>query len=152
MKSLVVYDSVYGNTEKIARTIADTLSAKAVRIDQISPDMLKDTELLIIGSPTRGFKATKLIIKFIKSLPRVNQHIQKIALFDTRIDVEKQNNGVLSFMVKRFGYGIDSMAKHVINIGFSKPDNHYFYVTGTEGPLLDHMIEDAQKWAKEISA
>ena len=41
MHTLVLYDSHYGNTERIAQAITDTLhvfgSAQAIRVDQVHP-------------------------------------------------------------------------------------------------------------------
>ncbi len=152
MTSLVVYDSVFGNTEKIAQTIADTLHTKAVRIDEISLDLLRDLSILIVGSPTRAFTASKIILKFIKSLKNVNHHIEKVAIFDTRIDVDKQDNNLLGFMVKKFGYANDAMTKQFVKLGFKKIESTYYYVEGTEGPLAQDAVEKAKSWASEISA
>lgn len=52
---LIVYDSLYGNTERLARCIAYTLSefgqARAVRVGHIHPDELQNVDLLILGCP-----------------------------------------------------------------------------------------------------
>ncbi|NLE06743.1 MAG: nitric oxide synthase, partial [Crenarchaeota archaeon] len=62
MNAIVIYDSVYGNTEKIARTIAVNLGSPVeVRLIHIKDVRLEDisgTNLLVIGSPTRGFRPT----------------------------------------------------------------------------------------------
>ena len=55
MKTLIVYDSVYGNTEVVARRIASTLSGdvrlvRATDIEAIDTDGL---DLLVVGSPPR---------------------------------------------------------------------------------------------------
>jgi flavodoxin I len=56
MKTLVVYDSLYGNTETIARTIAQALpgDVPVVRAGQANPAELATADLLIIGAPTHG--------------------------------------------------------------------------------------------------
>lgn len=55
MNMFVVYDSQYGNTERIAQTIADTLrafgQAQAVRVDPAHPVSFQWVDLLILGSP-----------------------------------------------------------------------------------------------------
>ncbi len=65
MKTLVVYDSVFGNTEKIAQAIASNLGpAGSVEIRQASavvPEQLSGAGLLVIGSPTRGFRPTEAV-------------------------------------------------------------------------------------------
>ncbi len=63
MKALLIYDSVFGNTEKIARAIADGLAAQAsvetLRPEQVDPEQLTGWDLLVVGSPTRGFRPTE---------------------------------------------------------------------------------------------
>jgi len=62
MNALVVYDSQYGNTERIAQAIADTLravgQARAVRVDSAHPVELQGVDILIVGCPTQGWNAT----------------------------------------------------------------------------------------------
>ncbi len=89
MKALVVYDSDYGNTEKVARAIAESFggeSAKVIRAGQASPDMLIDSEMLIVGSPTQGFRPTKPVTGLLGLLPRNALDGKHVAAFDTRID------------------------------------------------------------------
>lgn len=62
MKVLIVYDSVFGNTEQIAQTIGNALSSQEdveiLRVGNVKPEKLTGSELLIVGSPTRGFRPT----------------------------------------------------------------------------------------------
>ena len=59
MKVLVVYDSVYGNTEQIARAIGEGLGAEesvpVVRVADVNPEQLRNLDLLVVGSPTQRF-------------------------------------------------------------------------------------------------
>jgi flavodoxin len=72
MKTIVIYDSVFGNTEKIARTIAESLGSRAsVEILQAGvadPEQLAGADLLVVGSPTRGFRPTEAITELLKRL------------------------------------------------------------------------------------
>ena len=63
MKVLIVYDSVYGNTEKIAKAIGDaiTVKAKVLRVGEVNSSELKTFDLLIVGSPTHGGRPTPAI-------------------------------------------------------------------------------------------
>ena len=55
MKALVIYDSLHGNTEKIARAIGDGLSGaveafdsvEVVKVGDVQPDQLAGTDLLL---------------------------------------------------------------------------------------------------------
>ena len=58
MKGIVVYDSSYGNTKKIADAISDTLKESGVEADafyvkDVKNLRAKNHNFLVIGSPTR---------------------------------------------------------------------------------------------------
>ena len=73
MKVLIVFDSYFGTTEKIARTIAETLAASAnvetVKITDFTYDKVAGHDLFILGSPTRGFNASEPLQAFLKTIP-----------------------------------------------------------------------------------
>jgi flavodoxin len=64
MKALVVYDSVFGNTEQIAQAIGKALGSQAevniLRVSNVKPEQLTGLKFLIVGSPTRQFRPTDL--------------------------------------------------------------------------------------------
>jgi hypothetical protein len=57
MKALVVYESLFGNTEAIARAVADGLSGTCeVTVADVSTiPSAEDMDLLIAGAPTHAF-------------------------------------------------------------------------------------------------
>ena len=67
MKTLVIYDSVFGNTEKIAQAIAAVLGIQAIPVSQADGGQLRELDLLVIGSPTRGFRPAE-------GMPRIKMH------------------------------------------------------------------------------
>ena len=151
MKTLVVYDSVFGNTEKIARAVAKSVGAKAVKVDAAGREALQGVTLLIVGSPTRAFRPTPAVQQFLKGLPRNALHGVAVAAFDTRMIVEEINNKILTFMVSVFGYAAkpiaDAMAKKG---GAPVRDPEGFFVKDSEGPLKDGELERAAAWGKDI--
>ena len=153
MKPLVIYDSFYGNTQKIAEALAQALGCEAVKVQNLSPDQLVGVELLILGSPTRGFSPSPDITKFLKSHPNQGFSGMKVAAFDTRIAVDEVNSKFLTFMVKIFGYAAETMAKKLQKKGGTlvvPPE--WFLVKDSEGPLRDGELERATEWAKRILA
>ena len=57
-RALVVYESMFGNTEAIAHAIAEGLSLQlAVELVEVSaaPTTLRDVDLLVAGGPTHAF-------------------------------------------------------------------------------------------------
>nr|NIT04134.1 hypothetical protein [Candidatus Saccharibacteria bacterium] len=85
-KALIVYDSMYGNTEKIAKAIGGAISGevKVLRTGEVNPSELEGIELLIVGSPTQGGRATKPIQDFLNKFQESALKGTKVAAFDTR--------------------------------------------------------------------
>jgi flavodoxin I len=157
MKAMVVYDSAYGNTEKIARAIGDALGTQGevevVRAGDAKPDQLAGLALLVVGSPTQKFSPTGATTGFLKGIPKNGLQGVKVAAFDTRFaesDINKVR--ILAFFVRIFGYAAEPIAGRLQKKGgdLAVPPEG-FYVSGTEGPLVEGELERAADWAKEIS-
>jgi flavodoxin I len=143
MKSLVIYDSQFGNTEKIAQAIATALDIQAMHVGKVTNDNLKGLDLLVIGSPVQAGNATMAIQKFIDQIPVEIVKSLKFATFDTRMEM---------FIAKLFGYAAVRTAKKLEGKGgkiVSTPGA--FIVKGKEGPLKDGEIEKAAEWAKTLT-
>jgi flavodoxin len=71
MKTLIIYDSQYGNTEQIAKAIGGGIKGevKLVRAGDADPTEIPGAGLLIIGSPTQGGRATEAMTDFLEKLP-----------------------------------------------------------------------------------
>jgi len=50
MKAIVIYGSNFGNTQKIAETIAVGIGCKAVSVDKIDDNELNEVDLLVVGT------------------------------------------------------------------------------------------------------
>ncbi len=152
MKILIVYDSVFNNTEKIAFGIKEILSHKhdveVKKASTIKSTDLSNLDYLFIGSPTRVFKPTKMIKMFIKQLnatllPNIN-----IAVFDTRIVIDQTDPKVLRKLENKFGYANDSMIRLINNSSMTK--QCCFYVDDIEGPLTEGELNRAKFWAEDV--
>ena len=151
MKALIVYDSVFGNTEKIAQAIATALSAQAIPVGQVDAGQLNGLDLLVVGSPTRGFRPTEGISKLINSLPKNHLSGGRVAAFDTRIVLDTIDSKALRFLVDKGGYAASTIAKTLEKKGgklITPPEG--FYVTGEQGPLKERELERAAAWAENI--
>jgi len=142
---LIVYDSVYGNTRKVAEALGNAIGADAqvVNADQVDSARLEHVDLLIVGSPTQGGRPTKPIQDFITSLPEAVGKGLKVASFDTRY---------AGRFVKVFGFAADKIAEGLKEKGgiiASPPEP--FIVTGKKGPLKDGELERAASWARGIA-
>ncbi len=153
MKTLVLYDSIFGNTEKIAKAIGDSLGTQqdvqVIKINDINIDQLVGVNLLIVGSPTRAFKPTKAIVDFLIKVPLNGLKGINVAAFDTRIHTTDVNSKVLNGFVKIFGYAAKPIADKLVKKGgklIIQPEG--FYVRDSEGPLKDGELERAAEWIK----
>ena len=155
MKVLIVYDSVFGNTEKIAQAIGSGLGSqvdvKLFRVTDIKVEQVAGLDIFIAGSPTRGFRPTPTLRDFLKSIPRNGLKGVRVAAFDTRIAVEDVDNPILPTFVKVFGYAAKPIADQLQKKGgeLCVPAEGFF-VKDTEGPLKEGELERAAEWPKRI--
>lgn len=140
MKSIVVYDSVHGNTRTVALELARQLmemgyETSTVNIaEQDAHDVTCD--LLCIGSPTRMKKATRQVKKFVKRLDPEAMKGTRIVLFDTIMALpddpkerEKARKWVIVNAVTRMQ---DILAKKGL---MDRTSSFHVEVTGMKGPL-----------------
>ena len=158
MKAMVVYDSVFGNTGKIARAIGHALGSpedvKMLKVGEVMPEQLAGLALLVVGSPTRQFGPTGATTNFLKSIPKDGLKGVKVAAFDTRFTVSAiEEVRILAFFVRIFGYAAKPIADRLKKKGGElvvPPEG--FYVGDTEGPLLEGELERAAEWARRIGS
>ena len=144
MRALIVYDSVYGNTEKIARAIAGALTpsgeVKVFRAGEANPSEFESIDLLIVGSPTQGGRPTPAIQDFLNRVSKATIKNIDVAAFDTRLS---------SRLVGIFGYAAGRIADSLKRKGGTlivSPQG--FIVKDNEGPLKEGEVERAARWAE----
>ena len=155
MKTLVVYDSLYGNTQKIAEVIGESMRTKekvpVIKVGDVNPEDLLQLDYLIVGSPTQAFNPTAAVIKLVKTIPSGSLKDTRVAAFDTRMSVEEVNVGILKFFAKIFGYASKTIARLLVRKGGTlvvPPEG--FFVKASEGPLKEGELERAAAWMKQI--
>ena len=147
---LVVYDSFFGNTAEIAKTIGEAVGAAVKKVDSVSPEDLKGIKLLFVGSPTRAFQPTPTIMAFLKGQKGQLAGV-KAAAFDTRIKVEDTSSGFLRFMIGIFGYATPKLVKGLQKTGADIVlEAEGFAVLDSEGPLAEGELDRARAWAVKI--
>jgi flavorubredoxin len=130
VKALVVYDSMYGNTEKVAKALAAGLEnggvdVDVVKVDAVRFDELGRVDLLCVGSPVHGWSASKPVKIFLENLKSVEGLAGKKAFaFDTKMKSKLAGSagGKIERKLKDLGLTI---AKH----------SESAIVKGSEGPL-----------------
>lgn len=72
MKSVVIYYSETGNTEKVAKAIAVSLGADLKRIEEVKTDDVSKYDLIFLGTPVHGSAPAKIVRRFLKELPNLS--------------------------------------------------------------------------------
>jgi len=157
MKVLVVYESVYGNTEKVAQAIGAAYPSQAeigvVQVSSLTKEQLAGVELLIVGSPTQAFSPFKDTKVWMKTLTQGSLNGLKVAAFDTRMNVKDVNNLLLTILAGIFGFAAKPIGAAMVKAGgtlIAEPEG--FFVKASEGPLKDGELERAAEWARGLFA
>ncbi len=155
MNVLVIYDSVFGNTEQIARAIGNALGdpedVGLLRASDVRPEQLTGLKLLVVGSPTRAFRPTGAVKQLLRRIPRAGLKGVRVAAFDTGISTSDIDSSVGRFFVNRFGYAARPISDMLRKKGgeLAVPPEGFF-VEGVEGPLKQGELERAAAWAEKI--
>jgi hypothetical protein len=165
MRALVVYESMFGNTQTIAKAIADGLSTRMpVDVWEVSTapsEIDADGVLLVVGGPTHAFGMTRPqtrqdaakqggghvvspgigIREWLGALRLT--HPSTATAFDTRVKTRWPVPGSAA----------RGAMKHLKRLGFATAaPAHTFYVTGTPGPLLEGERDRARLWGETLAA
>jgi flavodoxin I len=144
MRALVVYDSVFGNTEEIAKAIGGAIEGevRVLRAGEVEPLELENISLLVVGAPTQGGRATPAVRDFLDRISKAEINGLDAASFDTRH---------ISRVTKIFGYAAGRIAGIMKKKGanlIAEPEG--FFVEGTKGPLKAGELERATAWGERL--
>lgn len=163
-RALVVYETMFGNTERIARAIRDGLRhyvlAETMPVNRAPGVVPEDVRLLVVGGPTHAFSMSRLstrqeawkqgdvvmpievgIREWLGVLQPPTGSGPRVATFDTRIA-----------KVRRLpGSAARSAAKLLRRMGFRPlSTSESFFVNETTGPIRDVEVERARNWGAEL--
>ena len=143
MNTLIVYDSQYGNTARVAQALADALrafgQAQAVHVDQAYSIPLQGVDLLIVGSPTQGFQPTLALHSFVANISTQRLRRMAVACFDTRFRGFIWEHSAATHLGQQL--------RTIGNEPLVPPESFYVKSLKKPGPLLDGELERAGAWA-----
>jgi flavodoxin len=145
VKSLVVYVSHKGNTQRVAEAVADVLREKGpVQLLPVeeAPASFDDVDLLLIGGPTEGHGMTPEQAAYLERVEPASLHGRAVAAFDTRLKWPR----LLS------GSAADGTAERLEAAGARVIRPQGSFLVSTEPALLDGELEKARAWAATIAA
>ena len=145
-KVLILYDTQFGNTRKLALEIASAIqesegiTSRVANGDGLEIEDISEYDAVLFGGPTRAFRPTRGAMTSIKRAAKMGLDGKVVACFGTYL-MGNQSRGVKAMdkLVKK----IAPAAIH-ISPGFSAK------VEGVRGPLDDKVIPDTRKFAKSI--
>jgi len=152
-KALVVYDSLFGNTKKIAEAITEGLSnqydSRLMSVKDIKITDINSIKLLILGSPTHGGRYSEAVKDFFASLQDNSLQGIKAFSFDTSIPAGDKG-WFVRLLIKMFGYAAPRISKELSKKGAVAGGSETFWVLDREGPLKDGETERARSWSTGI--
>ena len=161
MRAVVVYESHWGNTARIAQAIADGIGpeARVLTTTEATPEKLQGADLVVAGAPVMAFglpsdtmlrnaatdpkaptpadTSHKSLRAWLDSLPKASG---AAAAFDTRLSWSPRGaTGTIEGKLRRAGYRTISKGGE-------------FIVTGAYGPLRDGEEDRARQWGSKLAA
>ncbi len=161
MRALVVYESLFGNTETVAHAVADGLRARfeVTVADAGTMPRADGVDLLVVGGPTHAFGMTRpatrqdAVRQGASRTEAVEAGLREwldrspqlagiaAAAFDTRVDRPLVGSAARKAhkRLRRLGCRMLVPAES-------------FAVTGTPGPLADGERERARQWGADVAS
>lgn len=167
-RALVVYESMYGNTQRVARAIAEGLSGAAavdvIEVGEAPSELPPGVDLLVVGGPTHAFGMSRPrtradaarqagarvisertgVREWLASLRPTGPATAALA-FDTHASHPR--------FFRHIGSAAEDIAGAVARLGFrvaAAPE--HFWVAGSQGPLDPGEEQRARSWARGLLA
>jgi hypothetical protein len=163
MLALLVYESMFGNTEAIAEAVAEGIGGQGVvEVREVGtrPVLGPEVELLVVGGPTHAFGLTRASTRTSAKAQAEDGHVVSegigirewldelpetecdplVAAFDTRVAPARVPGSAAKGIARRLrSHGYDLVL-----------DPHTFWVEGTSGPLVEGELDVAREWGAHL--
>ena len=165
MRALVVFESMFGNTERVAGAVAHGLQLEGVDTGLVdvrsAPQHLAaDLDLLVVGGPTHAFgmsragtradavrqgapseRATTGLREWLEGVELDPEHSPGLATFDTRVSKVRWLPQAAALSAARAGRqrGLEPVARPL-----------GFLVDEIRGPLVERELDRAAKWGRRL--
>jgi hypothetical protein len=162
-QALVVYESMFGNTHEVAEAVADGLRAELeVRTLDVSdaPTTIGDEiDLLVVGGPTHAFSMSRPSTRRSASEqgadPAAAGHDgirEWIAQLSARKGLPTAAFDTKVVKPHLPGSAARSAGRKLKHRGLQRvADPKTFYVTGTQGDLVDGELDRARQWGTQLA-
>lgn len=161
MNTLIVYESMWGNSHTVAQAVARGLGDGVTLLDvsEAPAALPSDIDLLLVGGPTHAFSMTRASTRrdaIAKGAPDrpVEKGVREwldhldacdhldVATFDTRVGSVRHLPGSAAKAAGK------EVRRHRIGRLVATMS---FYVDDMEGPLADGELERAEAWGRSLA-
>lgn len=168
VKVVIVFESMFGNTERMASWVSDGLSDAGAHVTLVEvgndvPDDFLGCDLLILAAPThamslsrpqtradavaKGADAVHAAIGIREWLSTIHENIgptstrPQVAVFDSRVKKARHFPGSAARRTEKI----------LTHEGFSVVDRTSFYVEDLVGPIVEGEQERARLWGRHLA-
>lgn len=147
-KIMIIFDSVSGNTETMAKAVAEGVSAvKGVQVElykvgtRFSMSLLNETDAIILGSPTVYGNVTPEMKAFIESMAELNA--------TKKLHLNGKIGGLFGSYAYDGGWVVDALAMRMKKIGL-KLTPPIVSAVDHEGGMGVHIDQEALEKCREL--
>jgi len=165
IRALVAYESMFGNTERVAQAVAaglglEDIEATVIDVSGASPVDVRDVDLLVVGAPTHAFSLSRPTTRsdavsqggrksaegtgmreWLEALPE-DGSAPVAAAFDTRVTKVRYLPASASRRAAHL------LSKHGCRMVASPAG---FLVRDVAGPLESRQVDRAIAWARQVA-
>ncbi|MEM3730776.1 MAG: flavodoxin domain-containing protein [Candidatus Bathyarchaeia archaeon] len=147
MKVIIVYESRYGNTKRVAETIVEGIQeiegveASVSELKEVDFSTIQSYDAILIGSPNHLGGPTRGIKGFIDRLGKLKLEGKGFAVFDTYMgrDFEK----AVKKMEKRINEKVSGLKQIASGLSIK--------VLGIKGPIAEGELQKCKEFGKRIA-
>lgn len=145
MKAIVIYDSKFGNTEKVARALAlglrdGGIETDCMRSDEVPQDKVRTSDLVAIGGPTHNRRVSASLDGWLRVLSRSDVAGKRGFAFDTRNKSRLSGSAAKGIEARMKRLGMRVVLPYASAI-----------VDGTKGPLEPGSEETFRRIGTDIA-
>ncbi len=148
VKVIVVYESKYGNTKRVAEIIIEGIrevqegETALNQVKDVDLDKIAEYDVILIGSPNHYGGPTKGISEFIDKLEKLDLKGMHFAVFDTHL-----GKGFFGKAARKMEKRINEKVPGLKRIGPILS----IAVQGSKGPIIEGELSKCKEFGKRIA-
>jgi flavodoxin len=147
MKTIIVYTSIaHGNTEKVAKAIAEVLGADLTKTQETNPTAISSYDLVGFGSGIYNGKHDKAIFELVAQMPASSG--KKVFVFSTSGFGTTKLNDKLTNELTRLGF---KLVGNFACKGFDTAGINKLYGGAAKGRPNEDDLKEARSFAKNLT-